>query len=44
MLATTLWFIQFKTNYHLGETRALAAISRTGLATAVSEKKWIIHF
>ena len=35
ILATTLWLVQLKTNYHLGETRALAAISRTGLATAV---------
>ena len=30
--------LQYATNYQPGEKRALAAISRTGLATAVSDK------
>lgn len=35
-LASDIISLQYATNYHLGETRALAAISKKGLATSVS--------
>lgn len=36
ILVTDIWSINYLTNYYLRRTRALAAISRTGLATAVN--------
>ena len=38
-LVTDVWSIQLTTNYYLRETRALAAISRTGLAISVNYSK-----
>jgi len=36
ILVTDIWSINYLTNYYLRRTRALAAISRTGLATSVN--------